>query len=118
MKIVVRKRKCSIESFPESGIYSIVPILGEGGAEMPEVYVGKVSDFYSHPVVASIDLRAALQVGDRIKIKGHTTDMECLIESMQINHLFVNRAGIGDSVGIKVPGRVRKGDAVYKEFAA
>jgi len=81
---------------------------------MPEELVGHVSDFFSRPVVAGIDLRGALKVGEKIKIKGHTTDLEFAVESMQINNAPVKEAHSGDSVGIKVPDRVRKGDAVYK----
>lgn len=83
-------------------------------ATMPEELVGTVSDFFSRPVVAGIELHGSLKVGDKIKIKGHTTDLEFVISSMQINNQPVQEAGAGDSVGIKVPDRVRKGDAVYK----
>ncbi len=81
---------------------------------MPEVMIGKVSDFFSRPVVAGIDLTAPIKVGDKIKIKGHTTDMEFIAAAMQINNVFVQQAQAGDSVGIKVPDRVRRGDIVYK----
>ncbi len=81
---------------------------------MPEEEVGKVSDFFAHPVVAGIELSATLQVGDRIHIKGHTTDMELTVASMQINNVDVNEAKAGDAIGIKVSERVRRGDTVYK----
>ncbi len=81
---------------------------------MPEELIGTVSDFFAKPVVAGIDLNGAIKVGDKVKIKGHTTDLEFSIGSMQINNTFVQEAGAGDSVGIKVPDRVRKGDTVYK----
>jgi len=81
---------------------------------MPEVEIGKVSDFFAHPVVAGIMLSGALKKGDKIHIKGHTTDMELVVESMQINNVDVNEAKAGDNVGIKVTDRVRRGDTVYK----
>ncbi len=81
---------------------------------MPEELIGTVSDFFAKPVVAGIDLNGAVKVGDKIKIKGHTTDLEFSIGSMQINNAFVQEAGAGDSVGVKVPDKVRKGDTVYK----
>ena len=81
---------------------------------MTEEEVGKVSDFFAQPVVAGIDLTAPLKVGDNILIKGHTTDMELVVESMQINNVDVEEAKPGDAVGIKVPHRVRQGDRVYK----
>lgn len=81
---------------------------------MPEEVVGKVSDFFSRPVVAGIELTASIKVGDKIHIKGHTTDMEITVDSMQINNVNVEQAKAGDAIGIKVSDRVRRGDTVYK----
>ena len=81
---------------------------------MPEEVIGKVSDFFAHPVVAGIELTGTLKAGDTIHIKGHTTDMEFTVNSMQIDNVDVNEAKAGDSVGIKVSERVRRGDTVYK----
>ena len=81
---------------------------------MPEEVIGMVSDFFARPVVAGIELTATLEVGDKIHIKGHTTDMELTVDSMQINNVNVDQAKAGDAVGIKVSDRVRRGDTVYK----
>ena len=81
---------------------------------MPEEKIGTVSDFFARPVVAAIELTAALEVGDKIHIKGHTTDLELIVDSMQINNIDVKEAKAGDSVGVKVSERVRKRDTVYK----
>lgn len=80
---------------------------------MPEEFIGKVSDFFSRPVVAAVELTGSLKVGDTIHIKGHTTDMELVVTSMQINNVNVTQAKVGDAVGIKVSEHVRKGDSVY-----
>ncbi len=81
---------------------------------MAEEAIGMVSDFFSRPVVAGIELTAGLKAGDRIRIKGHTTDLELTVESMQIDNVNAGDAKAGDAVGIKVPDRVRRGDTVYK----
>ena len=81
---------------------------------MPEEVVGKVSDFFARPVVAGIELTGKIKVGDKLHIQGHTTDLEMDVDSMQINNANVSEAKAGDSVGIKVPDRVRRGDTVYK----
>jgi selenocysteine-specific translation elongation factor len=81
---------------------------------MPEEEVGKVSDFFARPVVAGIELTSTVKVGDKLHIKGHTTDMEMTVDSMQIDNVNVEEARAGDSVGIKVVDRVRRGDAIYK----
>ena len=81
---------------------------------MPEVVIGKVNDFFARPVVAGIELTANVKVGDNIHIKGHTTDLELTVDSMQINNANVDQAKAGDNIGIKVSERVRRGDIVYK----
>ena len=81
---------------------------------MPETEVGVISDFFAHPVVAGLELRGELRVGDLVAIRGHTTNLEFRLESMQIEHKDVDVARAGDSVGIKVSERVRRGDRVYK----
>lgn len=81
---------------------------------MAEVEVGVVSDFFSRPVVAGINLTGSLKKGDKIRIKGHTTDIEFEVGSMQINNVNVDEGKDGDSIGIKVSDRVRPGDKVFK----
>ncbi|MFC2044785.1 translation elongation factor-like protein [Chloroflexota bacterium] len=81
---------------------------------MTELEIGIVSDFFSKPVVAGIELTAPLKIADNIHIKGHTTDIEFMVQSMQINNVDVKEAKAGDAVGIKVIDRVRRGDTVYK----
>ncbi len=81
---------------------------------MAEEIVGTVSDFFAHPVVAGIELTAGLKVGDKIRIKGHTTDLEMTVGSMQIDNEQVTQAKAGDSIGVKVSEKVRSGDSVYK----
>ena len=81
---------------------------------MPEEEVGKVSDFFARPVVAGIDLTGTLKVGDKIHLRGHTTDIEQIVDSMQIDNVNVEEAGAGDSIGVKVTDRVRRGDTIYR----
>ena len=81
---------------------------------MPEEQVGNVSSFFAKPVVAGIDVSAPVNSGERLHIKGHTTDIEFTVESMQINNATVQEGKSGDAIGIKVPDRVREGDKVYK----
>ncbi|GEM_PF-180689 len=85
-----------------------------GGCQMPEVEIGKVSDFFKKPVVVGVELTASLRMGDKVRIKGHTTNMELIIQSMQIDNSIVTEAKAGDSIGIKVGDRARRGDTVYK----
>jgi translation elongation factor EF-1alpha len=81
---------------------------------MPDVEIGKVTEFFARPVVAGIELSGTLKMGDKIHIKGSTTDMILMVESMQIERVNITAGKPGDVVGIKVPDRVRRGDKVYK----
>ena len=82
------------------------------GEELQEV--GKVSHFFTKISVAVIELTATVSVGDRILIKGPTTNLEQTIDSMEIEHEKVQKAGAGQSIGMKVKDRVRETDVVYK----
>lgn len=84
------------------------------GEEHELVEVGKVSHYFTKIGVAVIELKAPLAVGERILIKGSTTDLEQTVESMQIEHKNVQRAEAGQSIGLKVKDRVREKDIVYK----
>jgi translation initiation factor IF-2 len=79
-----------------------------------ETEVGKVMDYFAKIEVAGIDLTQPLRVGDRIRLKGHTTDFEQVVASIQIEHDSVEEAKAGDKIGIKVAERCRGGDTVYK----
>ncbi len=76
--------------------------------------VGKVTHYFTRISVAVVELTDTLSVGDKILIKGATTNFEQTVESMQIEHENVNVAHSGQSIGLKVNQRVREGDRVYK----
>jgi selenocysteine-specific translation elongation factor len=79
-----------------------------------EEEIGRVTDYFAKIGVAGIDLTSDLRVGDTIRVRGHTTDLELVVESMQIEREQVEEAGAGDRIGIKVSDRCRNGDHVYK----
>jgi len=82
---------------------------------MEEKKVGEVIKYFGKINVAAIGLsEGSLKVGDKIHIVGHTTDVTQGIDSMQIENKNVQEAGPGADIGIKVEGRVREHDVVYK----
>jgi len=81
---------------------------------MKEEKIGVVLHYYSKAGVAAIKLDEVLKVGDKVHIKGHTTDFDEVINSIQIEHKPVNEAKNGDDIGIKVIDHVREHDIVYK----
>lgn len=91
---------------------------GQKPAKVEEVVagqlLGKVEDYFAHINVIALTLKGPLSTGDTIRVKGHTTDLIQKVDSMQMEHLSVSAAKSGDGVGIKISGRCRRGDKVYK----
>ena len=82
---------------------------------MEEKRIGVITHYNSNIGVGIIKLEEdSLKVGDTLHLKGHTTDFQQKIDSMQIEHLSVQEAKVGDQVGIKVSEHVREHDQVYK----
>lgn len=80
---------------------------------MEEKEIGEVSGYFSHVGVAAIKLSGALKIGDKVHIKGHTTDFKQKVGSMQIERKNVKSAKKGDHIGIKVQEKVRPNDKVF-----
>ena len=80
-----------------------------------ETEIGEVMTYYANIGVAAIELTDSVKVGDTIIFRGLTTDLEHKVDSMQIEHESVQEAKAGDQIGIKIPGKVRKNDRVYKK---
>ncbi|MFH0868417.1 MAG: hypothetical protein V1831_03825 [Candidatus Woesearchaeota archaeon] len=80
----------------------------------PGKEVGKISHYYTNIGVCVVELSNALKVGDKVRIKGATTDFEQPIDSMQIEHDKIEEAKKGQSIGLKVKEHVRQHDVVYK----
>jgi translation initiation factor IF-2 len=82
---------------------------------MEKEKVGEVFHYFTKAGVAAINLNDSyLQVGDTVLIQGVTTNLTQKVESMQVENLPVQRAEMGQSVGIKVSEKVREKDFVYR----
>jgi translation initiation factor IF-2 len=82
---------------------------------MEEKKIGFISNYFRKISVAAVEITdGTVSVGDTLHFFGHTTDFEHTVHSMQIDHKFVTDAKKGDSVGVKVPEKVREGDKVNK----
>ena len=80
-----------------------------------EEKVGVVDGYYAKIGVAAIRLTdGALQVGDQIRIHGHTTDFTQAVESIQLEHQPIPRAERGSEVALNVRERVRLHDQISK----
>lgn len=76
--------------------------------------IGIVSHFYSGLDVAIVKFKKDVKKGDKVRFKGHTTDFEQVIKSMQYDHKDIVIAKKGKDVGIKISDKVREGDEVFE----
>ena len=80
-----------------------------------EKKIGEVTHYFGKLSVAAIKITDdSLKVGDTIHIKGHTSDFNQQIASMQIERKDIQEAKPGDNIGIKVKDHVRENDIIYK----
>jgi hypothetical protein len=80
------------------------------------VQVGHITHFFSKIGVAVVELNASLAVGDRILVKGPSTDFEQVVGSMQIEHENIPKAEAGQAIGLKLAEHARERDVVYKKL--
>lgn len=78
------------------------------------VVAGIITHYFPHVRAAVIKLKAPLSVGDKIKIKGHTTDFTQIIASMQMDRVDISSAKPGQEIGLLVNSRARQHDLVTK----
>ena len=83
--------------------------------EQQGTFIGTIQHYYTHLGVGVLDVQGEpVAVGDRIRVKGATTDFTQTVQSMQLNHQSAQRAAKGESVGLKVDQHVRQHDKVYR----
>jgi selenocysteine-specific translation elongation factor len=81
---------------------------------MAETEIGRVTNYFSRIGVAVIELTGPLEIGDQIRVKGGDRDFQQEVESMQIEHQAIEKAGAGQEVAVKLDQRARTNDSVYK----
>jgi putative protease len=74
--------------------------------------IGKVIHYYDKAGVAIVELQAELKVGERIRIERGDKSFTQEVSSMQKEHQSLEKAKIGDQVGIKVDQKVKEGSLV------
>ena len=88
--------------------------MAESTEDISGKEVGKITHYFTHIGVAVIELSGDLKMGDKIRIKGATSDFEQNVDSMQIEHEKIKEAKAGQSIGLKVKEHVREQDIVYR----
>ncbi len=88
----------------------------DGDIKFEGTLVGEVTRYFDKIMVAAIKCCSELSVGDQIKIFNKQGDIlvDMTVESMQMEHNEVLHAKSGDEVGLKVNGKVKPGDLIYR----
>lgn len=81
----------------------------------PADAIGRVTHYFGRLSVAAVHLSAPIAVGDRIHIRGHTTDIVQDVVSLEVDHAPVDKASPDDDVAMKVDGDVRDHDLIFRE---
>ena len=82
---------------------------------MEEKKIGVVTHYFGHVGVGIVKVKAeGFKKGDTLHFKGHTSDFQQTVESLEIEHKNVEQAKVGDAVGMKVNEHVREHDEVFK----
>ena len=77
--------------------------------------IGEITHYFPHVKAAAIMLlKDGMKVGDKIYIKGHTTDFKETVKSIQLDHASIQEGKKGQEIGLLVKSRVRQGDSVYR----
>ena len=79
--------------------------------------IGTITHYYNKIGVGALDLEAPVHLGDTVHIIGRATSVKQQVESLEIDHKRVDTAYRGDDAALRVAGRVRPGDVVYREVA-
>ena len=82
---------------------------------MADFKIGKVTHFYDKIGVAIVALDADLGVGDRIRFdRGGEELFEQDVNSIQVEHEKIEKAGKSMVIGLKTDKDVKEGADVYK----
>ncbi len=87
-------------------------------SKSPEIMlekIGEITHYFGNVKAAAVKLtKSGIAEGDKIYIKGHTTDFKDKVKSIQLDHEPIATGKKGQEIGLSVKSRVRTGDKVYK----
>jgi len=114
-KVVVKKpaikAKKKVAKAKKQPAKNISSILSDASLEE----IGIITHYFPKVDAAVVKLtKGNLSVGDKIVIKGHTSDFKEKVESIQLDHAPIQNAEQGMEIGLKVKSKVREHDVVYK----
>ncbi len=76
--------------------------------------IGKVTHYYSKPHAAVIELAVPLKTGETVTFDRGRTHFTQIAKSIQIDHVPVEKAPAGASIGLQVKEDIKPGTLVYR----
>lgn len=112
-KVVKRKVKAAAKKRPAKKKAALKKKVK--APELSLEKIGEVTHYFPHVKAAAVMiLKDSLRRGDKIYIKGHTTDFKEKVASIQLDHATIEEGKKGQEIGLLVKSRVRIGDSVYR----
>ena len=117
-KVRARKPVSKIKKAKAKKVTKAKAAKAKAKKQAPEISlekIGKITHYFPHVKAAAIMLlKDGLKVGDKIYIKGHTTDFKETVKSIQLDHVAIPEGKKGQEIGLLVKSRARQGDSVYR----
>lgn len=86
----------------------------DNASKIKKIYIGDIVHFYPQIRVASLELKhRGIKQGERIVVEGEKTFIEQEVSSIHLKGKEVKKAGKGEEAGIRIEGKVKKGDKVF-----
>ena len=110
-KRVVSKKK-KVKKSPVKKVLKRVSLPAKPA--LSEERIGAITHYFSRIQVVVVKLTKDLKVGEKIRIKGRSTNFVQRVRSLQIESVDVKAAKKGDLVGLKVDKIAKEGDMVFR----
>lgn len=89
--------------------------IAERGISMDELPIGRITHYFPRINVAAVEVtEEELRLGDTIRVLGATSNFTQRVRSMEIEHVPVETARVGDLVGVRLDERARVRDWVFR----
>lgn len=99
-------------------VKTVRPAKKKEQAPLNEILIGEITHYFSKIQVCVIKMtNGNIRIGDKIAIRGHTSNFVETVKSLQIENQDVVSARRGQLIGLKIRQRAREGDTVYKVLA-
>ena len=118
VKKIVKKAKKLVKPLVKKPVSKVKKVLAPAAKPSKEAsgkQIGRILHYFDRISVAVVELDGELVVGDAIRVIGGVeTDFKQVVESMELEHEKISKAGKGQAIGMELKGKAREGYKVYR----